>query len=101
MELKIHPTKKISALQIETNCSGLGLSLTMKTSLKTMNKNFHWHYKKSKLKGVLEITLLPLTNEIILSCKKNREAEWMTEVCDILRTSFTSKKAKAATNGRS
>ncbi len=77
MELVFKSFHKISSDSIEKACNSAGLELTMKGSLKSLPDNEHWHFKKVKQKGVLEITLLAQTNRLILSCKKNRSGEWM------------------------
>jgi hypothetical protein len=79
MELILHPKKKISPFEIEKSCASLSLIRTMKASLKSLPENTHWHYKKDKEKGVLEITLLPQKNEVIITCKANRYADWINE----------------------
>ena len=65
---------------IETLCQQLDLTLTMKTSLKTLPPNIHWHFKKGKEKGVLEITLFTGTGKVEFANKKNRGGEWIDEV---------------------
>lgn len=76
-ELTIHPSKKISTASVEQCCAVTGLTVTMRGSLKSLSANQHWHYKKGKEKGTLEITWLTTTDEIILSCKKNRSGAWI------------------------
>ena len=89
MELVFKSVHKISSDSIEKACNSVGLKLTMKTSLKTLPDNDHWHFKKGKLAGVLEITLIIQTNQLILSCKKNRSGEWIegsiVELCQTLK----------------
>lgn len=58
----------------------MGLQLTMKGHLKTLPANIHWHYKKPKYTGTLEITLLLQARELIVECKKSRWGDWVEEV---------------------
>ncbi|HWB62558.1 MAG TPA: hypothetical protein VG603_03535 [Chitinophagales bacterium] len=76
-ELRFTPAKKIRPETIETTCAALGLELTMKGTLKSIAANTHWHYKPGKQPGVLEITLITNTGEVILNCKRNREGDWV------------------------
>jgi hypothetical protein len=92
MELTFTSINKITPAGIEKACRAAGLELTMKTSQKTLPDNEHWHFKKGKLKGVLEITLLLNDNRLILSCKKNRGGEWVDN--SILQLSETLKLVK-------
>jgi hypothetical protein len=77
MELVFSSVHKVTSADIEKACKAAGLQLTMKTSLKTLPDNEHWHFKKGKLKGVLEITLLPNDNRLVLGCKSNRGGDWI------------------------
>ena len=77
MKLTFTSPHKITCLSVEKACKASGLQPTMKTSLKTLSDNEHWHFKKGKLPGVLEITLMIENNDLILSCKKNRDGDWV------------------------
>lgn len=72
--------RNITEKKLEELLAGMGLQLTMKGQLKTLPVNIHWHYKKPKEKGTLEITLLLPTNELIVECKKSRWGDWVEEV---------------------
>ena len=63
----------------------IGLEISMRTELKSIDGNVHWHLKKGKEKGVLEITLMLLTEEVIFSCKENRGGGWVDEAIDQLK----------------
>jgi hypothetical protein len=51
------------------------LICTLDSSLKSLGDNRHFHFKKAKEKGVLEVTLM--YDEIILNIHQNRNAEWI------------------------
>lgn len=70
---------------LEAMCAALGLQLTMKGELKSQKNNTHWHYKKGKEKGVLEVTLLHQTGTVILSVHENRAGEWIEEAMSSLK----------------
>jgi hypothetical protein len=80
-----HPAKKISVEAMEDLCAAMNLTLTMKGSLKSLPENIHWHYKKGKEKGVLEITLMNQSNEVTLSSKENRGGNWIQEIIEEFR----------------
>ena len=84
-KLSFQPVKKIAPAAIEKVCTGMNLRKTMKGSLKSLSENIHWHYKRRNEKGVLEITFLIQSGKIILSNKKNREAEWIKDAMKELK----------------
>lgn len=88
MELEYKATKKLSEGAVEKACSSMGLQLTMKGSLKSLASNIHWHYKKARQPGVLEITLMMNENKLILTCKKNRNGEWIGRATDELKAAL-------------
>jgi hypothetical protein len=85
MEFVFITGKKVSTKDVEIACAALSLQLTMKGSLKLLPPNIHWHYKMPKQTGVLEITLMTNENKLILSCKKNRIGEWISEASASLK----------------
>ncbi|HLP53247.1 MAG TPA: hypothetical protein VK154_20300 [Chitinophagales bacterium] len=80
VQLSIYLAKPVLPVQIEDHCAKAGLTLTMQGSLKSIAPNTHWHFKKGKQKGVLEITLMHQTGEIILSVHQNRRGGWEDEM---------------------
>ncbi len=78
-----------TAKQIEAICLRAGLTLSMKGSLKQLSQNTHWHFKYGKQKGVLELTFLPNSGELILSVHANRKADWQMDIIEALKKNFT------------
>ncbi|MFN8286394.1 MAG: hypothetical protein U0V74_06565 [Chitinophagales bacterium] len=76
LELSFKPKDKWTEARIDKLCEKLGLAVTMKGILKSIGPNKHWHLKKGKAKGVLEITLMLESGEIILSVHDNRKGDW-------------------------
>lgn len=70
----------VNEAKMEQLLAVLGLQLTLKGHLKTLPENLHWHYKKPKHTGTLEITLILQTNELIVECKKSRWGDWVEDV---------------------
>lgn len=87
-ELSIKPKKKITNAGIEKICGEMGLVVTMKASLKSIAENTHWHFKREKQKGTLEITLMHGTGEVILSVHENRRGGWEEGVIKVLAVKF-------------
>lgn len=67
----------------------MGLLCTLTTTLKTMPANTHWHYKKGKEKGVLEITLVHDTGQVILAMQDGRKADWVAGYMNIIKALLT------------
>jgi hypothetical protein len=88
-ETKFTSRPGITPKLIEETCAGMNLHTSMKGSTKTLPPNIHWHFKKDKAKGVLEITLLLNANEVILSCKENRKADWVIGAMKELKEEFS------------
>lgn len=70
---------------IESVCLDMGLSLTMKSSLSTHSGSLHWHFRKQKEKGTLELTVLPSSGRIWASIQSGRRAPWIYELLPKIR----------------
>jgi hypothetical protein len=57
-----------------------GLSISMKGSLKKFPGSIHWHLKKGRERGTLEVTLLPAERRLWFSMHENRSAAWVTNM---------------------
>ena len=84
-EEKIQLAKGRTASSIEEACLRAGLSISMKGSLKQLPVNTHWHFKLGKDRGVLELTFLPDSDELIFSVHDNRKGEWQDDMITRLR----------------
>lgn len=76
------------AAQIEKLCTQLELICTMQGELKSIAPNLHWHFKKAKMKGVMEITLMKENGEVILSVHDNRRGGWEEEMMQAIKTTL-------------
>ena len=85
MEKRFSCKSSIVSNRVEMACLKMGLDVTMKGALKSLTPNVHWHFKKGKEPGVLEITLLLNENKLILSCKKNRGGDWVKQATESLK----------------
>lgn len=66
-------------------CKGEGLELQMKTSLRKYPGCTHWHFKRPKAPGIVEVTWWPdetgqRVPRLWLSIHGNRKAAWMSEL---------------------
>jgi hypothetical protein len=75
---------------IENVATNHGLFATMKDTLKQFPGCIHWHYKRGKERGVLEITLWPQEPRAWISIHDNRKGEWMESVIPALLEHFRS-----------
>ena len=62
---------------IEAQCETLGLSITLKTTSAKFPGSIHWHLKKGRDRGTLEITLWPSQNRLWFSMQDGRSADWV------------------------
>ncbi|GAB4581415.1 MAG: hypothetical protein Fur0022_41620 [Anaerolineales bacterium] len=70
---------------IETIATDHGLMPTLKGTLQQFPGCIHWHFKRGKEKGVLEITFWPQELRAWISVHDNRKGAWMEAVIPILK----------------
>lgn len=66
--------------KIERLSEANGLSITMKTTSAKFPGSIHWHLKKGRERGTLEITLWPSQNELWFSMQDRRRAAWVMSI---------------------
>jgi hypothetical protein len=54
-----------------------GLSIRMKKPVAKFPCSIHWHLKKGRERGTLEVTLLPAQCRLWFSMHQNRSADWV------------------------
>lgn len=64
---------------VEGVCLADGLTLTLKGALATYPGCTHWHWKRGRGPGILEITLRPSGNRLWVAVHANRAAVWADE----------------------
>jgi hypothetical protein len=64
---------------IERICAERGLTLAMKGSLASYPGCVHWHYKRQKRKGTLELTLFARDRRVWAKVQDGRKASWIDE----------------------
>jgi hypothetical protein len=67
------------AQTIDQMSAAHGLSVSMKGTLKKFPGSIHWHLKKGRERGTLEVTLLPAERRLWFSMHENRSAPWVVK----------------------
>lgn len=75
---------------IESVCAQRGLELVMKGTAASYPGSIHWHYKQSKQKGTLELTLYPPARRLRAKIQEGRKAPWIDEELPRLRRAIES-----------
>jgi hypothetical protein len=88
-EYRIHTFRKISAAALEKMVLATGLTCNLTTTLKSLAPNTHWHFKKGKERGVLEITLFDNSNEVLIQVQDGRKGEWIEGHIDMIKDMLT------------
>ncbi|WP_407272674.1 hypothetical protein [Radiobacillus sp. PE A8.2] len=70
--------------QIEEIIAEFQLTITQRTTLSTKKGSYHWHVKRGKQKGVLEITFWPAKGRLWLDIAENRRAPWNIEIITVV-----------------
>ena len=68
-----------AAKLIEKICAQHELILAMKGSLTAYHGCVHWHYKRQKQKGTLELTLFARDRRVWAKVQEGRKAPWIDE----------------------
>jgi hypothetical protein len=71
-----------------------GLTTTLKTSLRKYPGCTHWHFKRGKQKGTLEMTYWPNQNKLWFTVRADRQADWMSVTLALLQKSIETELAK-------
>lgn len=74
--------------EIERITADFGLVVTERTTLSTKKGSYHWHLKKEKEKGVLEVTYWPKKGRFWIDIHDNRRAEWNMAVIEPLAETY-------------
>ncbi len=62
---------------IESVAKSNGLVVSLKGSLRSYRGCVHWHFKKEKQSGTIEVTMWPGERRVWLSVQSGRAAEWI------------------------
>jgi hypothetical protein len=86
-EVPVEDWSRPEALEeaVDAACANLGLNATRKGSLAAYRGSVHWHWKRGKERGVLEVTLWPPGRRLWISVQAGRAAPWTSEAADRLQ----------------
>jgi hypothetical protein len=70
---------------IDTALAEAGLWVAMKGTLKQYPGCIHWHTKRGREAGTLEITFWPAASRAWFSIRRNRAAPWIPGMVEILQ----------------
>jgi hypothetical protein len=84
MESAIHvpesPSPDKVVLVVERVIGNLGLTVTMRGTLKTYPGSIHWHLKRGQGRGTLEITWWPERRRLWMKIQAGRTAAWINDI---------------------
>lgn len=69
---------------IDAAIAGAGLAVTLRASLKKFPGCVHWHVRRGREPGTLEITYWPQEHRAWFTIQDGRRAEWIDEQATIL-----------------
>ena len=64
---------------VEETCNSLNLDLATRGTLAKYPSCIHWHYKKGKARGTLEITWWEREHRLWIKVAAGRRADWIDE----------------------
>ena len=73
---------------VKETARSFGLNCRLETEMKQYPGSKHWHFARSGEKGTLEVTLLAKQRKFHISFHSNRNADWLPEACERLKTSL-------------
>jgi hypothetical protein len=79
---------------VERLCRTRGLLMALKSSLSQYPGSIHWHFKKERQKGTLELTLYPATSRLWSKVQAGRNAQWIVETLPDLKKNLEAELSK-------
>ncbi|HET7578808.1 MAG TPA: hypothetical protein VFK33_05965 [Bacillales bacterium] len=74
--------------EIERMAGDFELEAPKRMTLSSKKGSYHWHFKKGKEKGVLEVTYWPKRSELLVEIHDNRRVDWNTALIEPLAADF-------------
>jgi hypothetical protein len=98
VEFQIPPSVPLADVDatVESACTAEGLQIGMKGKLASFPGSTHWHFKRPRERGVLEITFFPREGRIWAQIRDGRRADWI-DPCLAKIKSVVEKKLKEST----
>ena len=87
VELQIPVSAKSNSVVkiVEQVSNANGLTQVLKGTLASYPGSVHWHFKKNKEKGTLEITWWKIESRLWFKVAKGRMGEWVDEILPKLK----------------
>jgi hypothetical protein len=87
IEIEIYVPENPAAVHqtVERVCALEGLTLTRKGTLSSYPGCVHWHFKKDRQPGTLELTWWERENRLWFKVAEGRRANWINETVEKLR----------------
>jgi hypothetical protein len=73
---------------IESVAKSNGLVVSLKGSLRAFPGCVHWHFKKERQSGTIEVTMWPQKRRVWLSVQSGRRAQWIEAALPGMRRSL-------------
>ncbi len=86
LEIRLHPSVAFNEKEVEDFANERAMLLSMKGSLKSKATNTHFHFKRIKERGVLEITIFDDCLQI--NVHDNRQGDWILDEIAAWRKRF-------------
>jgi len=86
--------------RIERICQVRGLQCAKKGTVSAHRGSIHWHYKRPKQNGTLELTLWPSERRLWAAVHENRKADWIEAELAALRSEIEEALARVASASR-
>ena len=83
---------------VEGACDALGLVVSLRGTLRQYAGCLHWHCKRGKSPGTLEVTWWPRERRLWLSVQAGRQAEWTNGALGQLAAALAARLSEHACN---
>jgi hypothetical protein len=101
VDIPVHTQSVSISRVVEQACASDGLTLTLKGSLAKYPGCIHWHFKKGKERGTLEITWWDQENRLWFKVAAGRTGVWIEETVARLKEQIEHNlKGATQTNAR-
>ena len=87
VDIALQPDTDLPNLEslVETSCAAEDLHITLKGTLAKYPGCTHWHFKKGRERGTLELTWWPAERRLWFNVSSSRAGAWLDEAIARLR----------------
>ena len=91
IEIVVHKGMPVpTPAKIDAAVKRCGLVVSMRGSLAKYPGCIHWHLKRGRERGTLEVTIWPAEGRLWLSVQEGRKANWISGAIEQLKAALTS-----------